>query len=352
MAFIDYEVHPIEPSTVTEEQFNALFDIEDSLLYEDELDDKPHPRELRKKMMQRISDESQTFRWLALSKKTGQGIGYAQATIATEQALNFDTAKNLAGVTIEVIKDFRGQGLGTRLLCLLLDKINEYGCVTTIGVFGVHQRGARFCEKFNGKVVQEENEFRLYFSDIDWELIANWQKAGEQRVKEDGIILHNFEFCPDDLLEGYAALYTEIINQRPLGEITVRHRITPESHRERVRLLITERGHKLFTLVTQEADDSLSGLTEMVFIPESDYYIEQLLTGVREPFRNRGLGKWLKAEMISFIHKQHPSIKFIVTDNATTNAPMLSINERLGFKEFLSYKTYHFQAADLNRLIL
>ena len=73
MAHNDNEILPIDPSTATEKQFNALFDIEDSLLFEDEPDDKPHPRELRKKMMQRTSDESQTFRWLALSKKRFKG---------------------------------------------------------------------------------------------------------------------------------------------------------------------------------------------------------------------------------------------------------------------------------------
>ncbi len=59
--------------------------------------------------------------------------------------------------------------------------------------------------------------------------------------------------------------------------------------------------------------------------------IHQLITGVRPPYRGRGLGKWLKAANLHRMRRELPQVTVVVTGIATTNAAMLSINERLGF---------------------
>lgn len=60
--------------------------------------------------------------------------------------------------------------------------------------------------------------------------------------------------------------------------------------------------------------------------------IHQRFTGVKEAFRGKGIGKWLKADLLFYIRDTLPGAKFIDTGNAGNNAPMLSINERMGFK--------------------
>ncbi len=73
-------------------------------------------------------------------------------------------------------------------------------------------------------------------------------------------------------------------------------------------------------------------MTEMGYFPDEEYLIHQYMTGVRVPHRGRGLGKWLKAAMLLRVREEFPQVKVVVTGNATSNAPMLSINQRLGFK--------------------
>src|SRR5215831_3939024 len=45
-----------------------------------------------------------------------------------------------------------------------------------------------------------------------------------------------------------------------------------------------------------------------------------------------GLGKWLKAAMLDHLRRAHPDTIWISTENAGSNAPMLSINRALGYR--------------------
>ncbi|MHA1480977.1 MAG: GNAT family N-acetyltransferase, partial [Candidatus Thorarchaeota archaeon] len=58
----------------------------------------------------------------------------------------------------------------------------------------------------------------------------------------------------------------------------------------------------------------------------------QQLTGVDQNYRGQGKGKWVKAAMLLKVREKFPDIETISTANASSNAPMLAINERLGFK--------------------
>ena len=55
-------------------------------------------------------------------------------------------------------------------------------------------------------------------------------------------------------------------------------------------------------------------------------------TGVDPAHRERGLGRWLKADMLRRVLAERPGIELVETWNAGSNAPMLAINHELGFR--------------------
>ena len=70
--------------------------------------------------------------------------------------------------------------------------------------------------------------------------------------------------------------------------------------------------------------------------------VSQYLTAVARPWRGRGLAKALKARMLRLVRDEQPEVEVMNTYNAVSNAPMLSINTRLGFvrrKEVGTYQT-------------
>ena len=94
------------------------------------------------------------------------------------------------------------------------------------------------------------------------------------------------------------------------------------------------------TVLTREPDGSISGITDVSFTPHLPTLIEQMFTGVRPEARGRGLGKWIKAAMLEKIRAEHAQAEWMITGNAESNGPMLSINHRLGFKEYRAAAVY------------
>jgi GNAT superfamily N-acetyltransferase len=85
--------------------------------------------------------------------------------------------------------------------------------------------------------------------------------------------------------------------------------------------------------------------------PTKPELVNQGDTAVAPPYRNHGLGRWLKATMIEKILNERPQIKHIRTGNADSNAPMLKINHELGFKLYKSWNVWQVELSKVKEYL-
>ncbi|MHA1287708.1 MAG: GNAT family N-acetyltransferase, partial [Candidatus Thorarchaeota archaeon] len=93
--------------------------------------------------------------------------------------------------------------------------------------------------------------------------------------------------------------------------------------------------------VVRAENGDIAGLTDVGYDPSTPTVVYQYLTGVQKKYRGKGLGKWLKAAMLLKIRDEYPDVEVISTSNATSNEPMLAINQKMGFR--MKLESYMFE---------
>ncbi|NPE07200.1 MAG: GNAT family N-acetyltransferase [Asgard group archaeon] len=264
-----------------------------------------------------------------IDKKTNKQVGDALQGLILEASPSYEGTKHLIQFDIFLLSSYRRKGIGSRLLKQVYDFAIEHN-KTLLVTDSSDEDGKAFLKAIGAQVALSGVDNRLQLSDVDWDMIESWAKEGPKRSA--GTILDIVQKIPDEILEEYCKVYTEVTNQQPLGELDVGAIVfTPDSYRT-MEEMFEKMNRTWITIIAKEPNGKISGLTEMRYNPERKTMISQILTGVQQDYRGRGIGKWLKAAMLLYVREKYPEINIVTTGNATTNKPMLSINDRLGFK--------------------
>jgi mycothiol synthase len=268
-----------------------------------------------------------------LPDKTGAEIvAYCEASVAHTG----DNA-NIGDFTIEVLPEWRQQGLARKAL------------TTLIPFFGAQERtrltsrtcssvpaGELFLERLHARKGLTYQMTQLLLDNMDKGLIDAWLAQNEQ--KKDRFATGFYEGpCPDELIESIAATRQVVLNDQPRENLDMEDmRITPQLLREIEQSMFASGNQRWTIYLRDQTTGQIAGLTEMLWNKNRPEIIGQGFTGVAPDYRNQGLGRWLKAAMLLKLSSDHPQGRFVRTGTAGTNAPMLKINNALGFQPYVS----------------
>lgn len=339
----EWPVVRFDPTAASRRQWDRLHEFR-RLRHEERATDEPLPSDDVVEQDSRLDNPNRDRRrWCVESDD--RMVGFLGLSAVRPGAPDYESSRHIVEVMLSVVGDYRRRGIGTQLLRTALHELDALEARILSG-FVEEPDGHPFAEWCGARATQVERLSRLDFATVDWADMDAW--IADLEVRAPGARLELYpDRIPDDFLEEYCSVRTELMNLMPWddsehGDIIV----TPDTMRtmyERLAISATEH----HTYISREPDGTISGMTDVSWTPEHPGHIDQWFTGVHPDYRRRGLGKALKAAMLRYVDERYEGIECVRTGNATTNAAMLAINERMGFRECSCFTVYQLDRDEL-----
>lgn len=265
-------------------------------------------------------------RWLAW--RDGAVVGALGLGWVAEGEM-FESNRHLMGGSGAVLRPHRRHGIGLALARLVLAELEAQDRRVWTSQT-IEDDGRAFLRALGAEPKMEASENRLDLRAVDWAMVERWADEGPRRSPDTALV-----FWPDrvpvEAYDGYAVALNRLWNTMPFEDLDHGETVFTPALLADFQARIDAMHGAWHTMLTREADGTISGITDISRTPGQPDRIVQQFTGVDPDHRGRGLGKWLKAAMLLEVRRRYPDARWVVTGNANSNDPMLSINHRLGF---------------------
>lgn len=278
--------------------------------------------------------------WFAWNDDHSAIIGLAETIF-----LRTEENRHMMSFSIGVLPEFRRQGIGHHLLAKVAAQAQENGrtwLLTT--TYDSVPAGEQCMWRLGATPGLDTHLNKLDLANVDRTLLQQWQQAGQKNAGDIELGLWVGPF-PDEELPAIAQLLA-IMNQQPRGILPLEDiHYTPELVREMDSSALVGNIERWTLYARERQGGELVGYTAVYFHPDQPQQVGQGDTGVFPQYRGRGIGRWLKAAMLQKILAERPAAQSIITSNADCNAPMLKINEVLGYKPYLAQRLWQIDLA-------
>ena len=231
-----------------------------------------------------------------------------------------------AEVEISVLPAHRRRGVGTALAAAVREALAGHAEIVQAETYS--DAGVAFALAQGLRLGNQEHRMLR-------DLLLDPAAAHSAPSAASGISVRTWRgACPEELLEDWARLNTQMEADVPMGDLT---RPAPRSDVEALRRTERRMDAQGWTLVRALAYDAglAVGYTEILVSRHDPEIITQDDTLVDRAHRGRGIGRALKLANLENLAgvPELARARWIQTYTALDNAPMLALNRSLGFRE-------------------
>ncbi|MCG2592235.1 GNAT family N-acetyltransferase [Ramlibacter sp. XY19] len=274
-------------------------------------------------------------RFLALS--AGEIVGNIIFGVRRPGTEGYDAYAPYVDIFGGVLKQQRRRGVGRALFAHLHDFMVANGkSLASIKVLFPDGHGFVAATGAQAKFRSVENH--LAFGDVPWAQLPAWR----DRIETDHLPLRwemHVPRVPIARLAQLMAPFSNLSNQQPLGEL--------EMPRIRYELAAFEawyreldlHGGEHYLLLLKDGDE-VAAVCDANWDARVPGRVHQSFTAVAAPWRNQGVAQATKAAMLLLVRERRPEVTTFTTYNAQSNAPMLAVNRKLGFRVHREECTY------------
>ena len=256
-------------------------------------------------------------------------VSAPQVTTAAAYAVVNQIGPSRAAVIVHVLPEFRREGIGKTLFgvvaqCLRDMRITSVEAVTTTR----EMAGERLTIRLSGSPITEACVQELVVQDLNHAMLRSWLSSDD----DAGVRLETFHgrYAEADL-PAVAPLKAAV--RAEYGRVEKDQR--PEQFLERLRQeesRLESRPDERWVSCARTPTGEVVGYNEAILGAELPSLLEETETAVAEAMRGHGLGRLIKARLLTDVLRARPSIRQIRTINLARASGMLETNEQMGYK--------------------
>jgi len=343
----EFVFQPIDLEYATEHEYTCLSKFKNVIDLESHPDDPPTPLEEHIQNWKNKPSFVEYEAYVIWNASQTEIIAFCQSMI-------FQTGDNehIVRFRIEVLSEYRRQGIGKEALKVLLSFAKRHKRTLWFSfTWDNIPATTLFFERLGARRGSEMKTNQLKIEEFDRGLVERWLKHSEKLKQGFDLGLWDGAY-PDSEIEAVASLFQVVGNDQPRDSLEMEDmNISPQFLRDIEKKMFAT-GEQRWTIYSKDKlRSNFVGLTEVFWNPNRAMILNQGFTGVYPQYRNKGIGRWLKAEMMNKILTERPEVKFIRTGNANSNAPMLKINMEMGFKPYIANTIWQVETEKIEKYL-
>lgn len=275
--------------------------------------------------MRRTNPLWDTRRWIAFDGP--EAIGTASAWFRRAGTPDAGAHASFLNCYGSVSAPARRKGVGTQLLKeihALMHSLDKK--VLTMSAHT--DPGHAFLLHFGAVAKHCMLEYRANLAGLDWPRLIMW----EEGVQNLGLVWERYGGrVPRPVLMSLLPTINALFADMPIGSLEAAPHCFDIDDYDRWYEFMDRSQSTHHLILLRDPAGMVAAISDASWSKRNPSAVFLHFTGVARPWRGRGLARSIKAAMLGEVHACHPEAREVRTANAETNAPILAVNQHLGF---------------------